>query len=344
MVQQEQTTEEITTLRDTDNSIVTTDQSNNDKTIISIIPDSGIADTVELVSAQVSQTENISNNLVAQPEPLQLYNQGRLLGGGAKIHSVGQEEMKDRLRYEMRPVKTKARTTEVGRTEADMTEDQTIPILTDKGEVVPTTISQTECVSEDSDSHALPLPCLEKIKQSRMIGRGAKIVVVGKDHLKEKGLTYEIGPRRTKSRTAEEEEIETDISEKQNVEMQDEDKSLNEYPESFLTEHGDRIVIMKKEKEKQANSAGTQTPVTAKAGPSSHVEKMLIHAELKTVTKTKEDGSSEKQETEQFIIVHLPEGTEIKQKDVKTPVNYQQYNEVRSTCLPHNSPTVVRIW
>ena len=171
---------------------------------------------------------------------------------------------------------------------------------------------------------------MQKVKKSN-IGKDAKIVVY-QDGLDKKGLKYEIGPIQKKQKTNEEVKIVTEMGQSDNdMEKQDEDKSLNESPESFVTKNGDRVVIVKK----RFDSAATQTPVKADTGSGGGVlENMLIQAGLQTVTKTTVDEcSSETQETEQFIIVHLPDGVEAKQKEVRKPVNYQQYNEVRECSI-----------
>ena len=174
---------------------------------------------------------------------------------------------------------------------------------------------------------------MQKVKKSN-IGKDAKIVVY-QDGLDKQGLKYEIGPIQKKQKTNEEVKIVTEMGQSDNDrekqdedrEQPDEDKSVNERQESFVTKNGDRVIIVKK----RFDSAATQTPVKADTGSGGGVlEKMLIQAGLQTVTKTTADECSlETQETEQFIIVHLPDGVEAKQKEVRKPVNYQQYNEVR---------------
>ena len=81
-------------------------------------------------------------------------------------------------------------------------------------------------------------------------------------------------------------------------------------------------------------TAGTQTPIATKPIYRGRDSQGIVGEGIQTVlinTDEFEEGEmSEKTTTEQIIIVHLPEGTEIKRKEVKPPVNYKQYNEVCS--------------
>ena len=190
----------------------------------------------------------------------------------------------------------------------------------------------------DSDQQVELTQKIAPVKKGRTVG--GKIIVVGKEYFKDKedtssALQYQTSTmKQTKSITAGSSLSGTaESGGNEVVTGEEEANSENLMPDTkhTSTHNEDNIIVVHPETVKPIYSegrrlatAGTQTPVTTKT--------VDVHVESKASESEVDFSDSEKQHTEQYIIVHLPEGTEIKQKEVKTPVNYKQYNEVRTFC------------
>ena len=201
-----------------------------------------------------------------------------------------------------------------------------------------------------------------------------KIIVVGKDYLKDKGeitnaLEYQVGTlnfgKHAEStinkgdganvitiKTSDGPVIEDETEEEhdqceENATHSDTnaDRETNEEHEKAdsateESEHSDsKIVVVHSGKVKPIYSegqklvtAGTQTPIATKpiyrGLEEDNVITTTITAGSVNVGEVNYAGTTEKQQTEQYIIVHLPPGTEVTKTEIKKPVNYKQYQEV----------------
>ena len=105
------------------------------------------------------------------------------------------------------------------------------------------------------------------------------------------------------------------------------------------SEHGDPKVVIKSGNKspvyKQGQklvTEGTQTPLVARSIYGGMEEEGGVKTTVRSVSVNTDEclglTQTEKPHTEEYIIVHLPPGTEVTKTEVRKPMDYKQYHEV----------------
>ena len=120
------------------------------------------------------------------------------------------------------------------------------------------------------------------------------------------------------------------------------------------SEHGDPKVVVKSGNKspvyKQGQklvTEGTQTPLVARSIYGGLEEDGGVKTTVRSVSVNTDEclglTQTEKPHTEEYIIVHLPPGTEVTKTEVRKQMDYKQYHEVGQRLSFHKNETCLRI-